>query len=211
VAFRALDAFLEALGIQSGAQRGRIERVRDDVQLVVPFEWGSEFMVEPSSDSPLNYGSQEVAGTAANRPAALLSEAAATANLTGRQKAIWFWYSIQRMTSAAITTRIVMQVENRGSFAFVGVGPASTNTFNPGQIPTTRNLFTGNSPTAVVTLDGLAHATIAQGVNSMGQFIYGPFFCPASFDVFWCGTLLGVAEIFTVQVWWRELPLLRRG
>jgi hypothetical protein len=211
VSYKPLDAWVEALGAESGAQRRtRIARTGDSIQPVAMPEWGSEFLAPPSTDSAFMYGSVEPAGTAANRPAALLSSAAAPANRNPQQRGCWFWYSLRRLASAAVpTARLIMFVDGPGAYTFVGVGAGSQHAFDPGAIPATRTLFGGNSPTVATAISGLVSATEGAGIQNNAQTWEGPYFCPSHLDVFFVGVQVGAGESFTLAVKWRELPILR--
>jgi len=211
VSYKPLDAWVEALGAESGAdQRTRIVRTADAIQPVALPEWGSEYLAPPSNDSAFMYGSHEAVGTAANRPACLLSQAANPANLDGRQRSCWFWFRVHHYASAALSTfRIVMFVDGPGVFTFVGVGAGSQHAFNPTNIAASRTLFAGNTPTVVTPASGLAFKIVT--TTSTGDaFWNGPFFCPANLSVFFAGNQVGVAEVFGISAIWRELPILRR-
>lgn len=212
MSYKPLDSWVEALGVESGGeQRTRITRTADSVQPVALPEWGSEFLAAPSVDSAFMYGSQEPVGTAANRPAALLSSAANPANRNLAQRGCWFWYSVRRLASGALpTSRLIMFVDGPGVYSFVGVGAGSQHAFDPGSIPATRSLFGGNSPTAVVVANGMASCTEGVGIQNLGQAWEGPYFCPGHLDVFWASNQIGINEQFVLSVKWRELPVLRR-
>jgi hypothetical protein len=212
VSYKPLDAWVEALGAESGAQRRtRIGRTGDSIQPVALPEWGSEYLAPPSSDSAFMYGSVEVVGTAANRPAALLSMAAALANVTERQRALWFWYNIQAQATA--TQRVTMFVDSQSITGFVGVGAGSQHAFNPGAIAANRTLFGGNTAVVVPVTGGLAHSPVhggaVGGTGVTAQITYGPFYCPQHLAVAWIGNTVGVGTGFLLQCWWRELPILR--
>lgn len=212
MSYKPLDAWVEALGVESGAeQRTRVTRTGDSIQPIALPEWGSEFLAPPSTDSAFMYGSVEPVGTAANRPAALLSSAAAVANRDPRQRGLWFWYSVRQFRSAAVATaRVHMFVDGPASYTFVGVGAGSQHAFDPGAVSASRTLFGGNSPTVATAISGLISSCEGAAIFNTSQRWEGPYFCPAHLDVFWVGNQTSASESFTLAVKWRELPILRR-
>ena len=211
MSYKPLDAWVEALGAESGAnRRTKIARTGDSIQPVAYPEWGSEYLAPPSSDSAFMYGSVEPAGTAANRPAALLSSAANPANRNPQQRALWFWYSVRQFRGAAVAnSRVIMFVDGPSAYSFVGVGAGSQHAFDPGAIAATRTLFGGNSPTVATAISGLVSATEGAALFNTSQLWEGPFFCPAHLDVFFVGVVAAASEQFALAVKWRELPILR--
>jgi hypothetical protein len=211
VSYKPLDAWVEALGAESGAnRRTRIGRTGDSIQPVALPEWGSEYLAPPSSDSAFMYGSVEPAGTAANRPAALLASAANPANRNPQQRAMWFWYSVRQFRSGTIAnSRVIMFVDGPGAYSFVGVGAGSQHAFDPGAIAATRTVFGGNSPTVATAISGLLSTTQGAAIFNTYQGWEGPFYCPQHLDVFFVGAQVGASEQFSLAVKWRELPILR--
>jgi len=204
---RPLDAFLQALGF---SKRDRLTGVSPNAQLVANLEWGSEFLTEPTFDSAFMFGSQAPVGLVAARPAAVLGQFAPPAAYDGKMKGCWFWYSIQRVTTAS---RVIMVVDSPALYPFAQVGVNSIHAFNPG-VPgpagAIRSLFGGNT-TAVITSPqgGLAHSSSAAGVSTATQIWHGPFWCPSNLIVWWTGDTVGVGENFLISVVWRELPSQR--
>ena len=212
MSYKPLDAWVEALGAESGGdQRTRVTRTGDSIQPVALPEWGSEYLAPPSTDSAFMYGSVEPVGTAANRPAALLSSAANPANRNLAQRACWFWYSFRMFRSATVATiRYVMFVDGPGAYTFVGVGGGSQHAFDPGAIPASRSLFGGNSPTVAAAVNGIIHTTQGAALFDATQHWEGPYYCPPHLDVFFVGNVAAASEQFSLAVKWRELPILRR-
>lgn len=205
---RSLDSWARALGITEPARAPNV--LGQQVQPTVLAEWGSEYLLEPSFDSALLYGAHEPVGIAGQAACVLLAESVDPAVRTGRQRGCWFWVQIPRI-SATDAARYILFTESRAIFNMTQVGGGGVHQWNAyGGIPATRNLFRGTTTTILAVNAGFVVACKENtGIQNHAQTVFGPFWCPANFDVFLASSEVGVASTFIANFFWRELPVSR--